>query len=296
MDDFSWGQTRKIIGDQDKGNHGDKEGEFDSKHIVMKRWGEFERERRWKLNNFGHSREPTYENVAREAPKPYESHRLSGGSCECLGSVASLRVLILLPASETAYSNNGYSQDQHAVLRDPASQPLHPQQYSGPFSDAATPTYTKHSVTQLELPAPLAATAPRPSYDSYTPPEHTPYGSEEDTRNAFTSSPSLSESSSSRGRFTVPQRTPEEQNLLYDGSIGDSRRGTPPNDTQLPRDRSSLASRFGGVSLRDDGPVAASSGNFLPVQRTRRQSQISSQPPASAPNSQTDSLPPGARR
>lgn len=83
MDDFSWGQTRKIIGDQDKGNHGDKEGEFDSKHIVMKRWGEFERERRWKLNNFGHSREPTYENVAREAPKPYESHRLSGGSCEC---------------------------------------------------------------------------------------------------------------------------------------------------------------------------------------------------------------------
>ncbi|KAE9408422.1 DUF1744-domain-containing protein [Gymnopus androsaceus JB14] len=29
-------------------NHGDKEGEFDSTHIVMKKWAEFERERRWK--------------------------------------------------------------------------------------------------------------------------------------------------------------------------------------------------------------------------------------------------------
>lgn len=29
-------------------NHGDKEGEFDSSNIVMKRWAEFERERRWK--------------------------------------------------------------------------------------------------------------------------------------------------------------------------------------------------------------------------------------------------------
>lgn len=47
FDDFSWGQTRKVSGD--KGDfHGDKEGEFDSSHIVMKRWAEFERERRWK--------------------------------------------------------------------------------------------------------------------------------------------------------------------------------------------------------------------------------------------------------
>ncbi|KAG7099987.1 hypothetical protein E1B28_001780 [Marasmius oreades] len=47
FDDFSWGQTRKVAGDKG-GNHGDKEGEFDSSHIIMKRWAEFERERRWK--------------------------------------------------------------------------------------------------------------------------------------------------------------------------------------------------------------------------------------------------------
>jgi chitin synthase len=47
FDDFSWGQTRQVAGD--KGGHlGDKEGEFDSSHIVMKRWAEFERDRRWK--------------------------------------------------------------------------------------------------------------------------------------------------------------------------------------------------------------------------------------------------------
>jgi chitin synthase len=57
FDDFSWGQTRKIAGEQD-GNHGDKDGEFDSSHIVMKRWAEFERDRRWKSGT--HSRDSTY--------------------------------------------------------------------------------------------------------------------------------------------------------------------------------------------------------------------------------------------
>ncbi|KAJ7870902.1 glycosyltransferase family 2 protein [Mycena olivaceomarginata] len=52
FDDFSWGQTRMLEGGEAEGKgggvEGDKEGEFDSSHIVMKRWAEFERERRWK--------------------------------------------------------------------------------------------------------------------------------------------------------------------------------------------------------------------------------------------------------
>ncbi|KZW00470.1 hypothetical protein EXIGLDRAFT_639196 [Exidia glandulosa HHB12029] len=48
FDDFSWGQTRKIAGDEKAEKHGDKDGEFDSSHIVMKRWAEFERDRRWR--------------------------------------------------------------------------------------------------------------------------------------------------------------------------------------------------------------------------------------------------------
>jgi len=47
FDDFSWGQTRKVQGEAEA-DTGDKEGEFDSTHIVMKRWAEFERDRRWK--------------------------------------------------------------------------------------------------------------------------------------------------------------------------------------------------------------------------------------------------------
>lgn len=45
FDDFSWGETRTVAGG-DKGTHGDQEGVFDSSSIVMKRWREWERERR----------------------------------------------------------------------------------------------------------------------------------------------------------------------------------------------------------------------------------------------------------
>ncbi|KAI0218757.1 hypothetical protein L0F63_004096, partial [Massospora cicadina] len=50
FDDFSWGQTRMVQGESanDKG-HGDKDGEFDSSHIVMRRWAEFERDKRQRL-------------------------------------------------------------------------------------------------------------------------------------------------------------------------------------------------------------------------------------------------------
>ncbi|KAJ7644426.1 glycosyltransferase family 2 protein [Roridomyces roridus] len=56
FDDFSWGQTRKVAGD--KVDTGDKEGEFDSTHIVMKRWAEFERERRWKSGTQSRDSDP----------------------------------------------------------------------------------------------------------------------------------------------------------------------------------------------------------------------------------------------
>lgn len=45
FDDFSWGETRTVAGG-DKGIHGGNEGVFDSSNIVMKRWKDYERERR----------------------------------------------------------------------------------------------------------------------------------------------------------------------------------------------------------------------------------------------------------
>ena len=68
FDDFSWGQTRRVSGDKG-GNHGDKEGEFDSTHIVMKRWAEFERERRWRGGT--QSRDSTFYDVKSNSPKRY---------------------------------------------------------------------------------------------------------------------------------------------------------------------------------------------------------------------------------
>lgn len=45
FDDFSWGETRTVLGG-DKGDHSAVTGVFDSSSIVMKRWREWERERR----------------------------------------------------------------------------------------------------------------------------------------------------------------------------------------------------------------------------------------------------------
>lgn len=48
FDDFSWGDTRKVEGvaSDKKGGHADKNGEFDSSVITMKKWSEYEKERR----------------------------------------------------------------------------------------------------------------------------------------------------------------------------------------------------------------------------------------------------------
>lgn len=45
FDDFSWGETRKVQG-EGKEVHGNKEGVFDSSQIEMRKWSEFERDRR----------------------------------------------------------------------------------------------------------------------------------------------------------------------------------------------------------------------------------------------------------
>ncbi|KAI9280480.1 chitin synthase [Sporodiniella umbellata] len=45
FDDFTWGETRKVQG-EGKDSHGDKEGEFDSSKITMKKWTEYEQERK----------------------------------------------------------------------------------------------------------------------------------------------------------------------------------------------------------------------------------------------------------
>ncbi|GAW15998.1 hypothetical protein ANO14919_054200 [Xylariales sp. No.14919] len=57
FDDFSWGDTRKTAGEKTKKAGIEYEGEFDSSKIKMRRWAEFERERRTRDENFWTSRE-----------------------------------------------------------------------------------------------------------------------------------------------------------------------------------------------------------------------------------------------
>ncbi|RDA87984.1 hypothetical protein CP532_3382 [Ophiocordyceps camponoti-leonardi (nom. inval.)] len=58
FDDFSWGDTRKTAGESKKGGgHGEDEGEFDSSKITMKRWAEFEREKRSRSVSYWNARE-----------------------------------------------------------------------------------------------------------------------------------------------------------------------------------------------------------------------------------------------
>jgi len=55
FDDFSWGQTRVVKGDGAGEAYGWKEGEFDSKQIVMKQWGEWDRDRLYRLRQLNKS-------------------------------------------------------------------------------------------------------------------------------------------------------------------------------------------------------------------------------------------------
>lgn len=62
MDDFSWGETRKVEGAAGD-DHGKTEGIFDASHIFMKRWHEFEVERIKKAERFAMSRGKRAEEV-----------------------------------------------------------------------------------------------------------------------------------------------------------------------------------------------------------------------------------------
>lgn len=57
FDDFSWGDTRKTAGEKTKKAGIEYEGEFDSSKITMKRWAEFERDRRARQSQYWGSRE-----------------------------------------------------------------------------------------------------------------------------------------------------------------------------------------------------------------------------------------------
>jgi chitin synthase len=141
MDDFSWGATRVIQGDKKGGNHGDAEGRFDSSNIIMKRWAEFERERRWKSGT--HSRDSTYDVVHRtNSPERSGSTRYSVVSSDTYNSNPTS-----MPndASARILSHQGYETSDAG--------------HSKAGSQAGGARARLDSVPLLELPAPLGPDA-----------------------------------------------------------------------------------------------------------------------------------------
>ncbi|KAF2155731.1 glycosyltransferase family 2 protein [Myriangium duriaei CBS 260.36] len=70
FDDFSWGDTRRTAGETGKGGHDDPDGEFDSSKITMKRWADFEHDRRMKQTVYtggqqGYSSQASFEHKGR---------------------------------------------------------------------------------------------------------------------------------------------------------------------------------------------------------------------------------------
>ncbi|KAG1468477.1 hypothetical protein G6F56_003808 [Rhizopus delemar] len=60
FDDFSWGDTRKVEGIKKDKGHGEEGGSFDSSLITMKKWSEYEMERRIKLAKENHQPVPQF--------------------------------------------------------------------------------------------------------------------------------------------------------------------------------------------------------------------------------------------
>lgn len=116
FDDFSWGDTRKVEGAvaDKKGGHADKSGEFDSSLIVMKKWSEFEKDRRIKEafeRNLPAPRfmeKPKYSmDVFHSTPVPVKRYSKTG-SAGSNDSDVPLTQMGYVPAGSTATSNRGY--------------------------------------------------------------------------------------------------------------------------------------------------------------------------------------------
>ncbi|THH08720.1 hypothetical protein EW146_g8900 [Bondarzewia mesenterica] len=309
FDDFSWGQTRQVAGDKG-GNHGDKEGEFDSTDIVMKRWAEFERERRWKSGS--QSRDSTYYDNKTNSPQRY---------------------------STTSNSEPGYAPPQGFDISTMDS--------SAFSANSSRPRYDSNQL--LTLPAPLALNRPptgtaasassagmsRTSDDAYASdvssmnhrlipsPANDYYG--EDTYDPplpapaphhATSTPPNFESQVSRTagnsnavyrQNTVSNQYPgETQNPYYSGYTEHAGYVAEPEELPMSSQASGASHSFAGnprasnrgVSLSDNGPVPGPEGvrrvarpqgrrptSQTPQNRYSRSSMYANLPPGAAPPS-----------
>ncbi|PPQ78041.1 hypothetical protein CVT25_015585 [Psilocybe cyanescens] len=278
FDDFSWGETRKVLGDKG-GDHGDKEGEFDSSHIVMKRWAEFERDRRWKSGT--QSRDSTYE-------KKTDSNRYSLASNSDLTHQPPAFDASTLDSAN--YSNPRPRHDSNALLMLPAPLAVSNRQLMSSASsvgmsrsseDANYPPDNGSGSNLRLIPGPQ-------TNDSYT---------TETSDSSSTNQRLLSPTSPFDPRFSrqgpSPQPPSDSQNPFR------SQTTSPTNydeHTPFVPDYEDPAGRGGrGIRLMDSGPVPGPDGVRRVARPTGRR-PTSQAPPQNrySRSSTVFSLPPGA--
>lgn len=285
----SRGETRKIVGDDRQAQSTDKVGLFDSSHIVMKRWADFERDRRYRSGN--HSRDSTFDNLRSTS----------------LGRTASNRFSVI--SSVDTFTSSGAAPSAEAFYRRSSPAP-NPALSISELSSNHGPRYPPH----LELPAPLANSISSPTAtlsSDFTPqglknqlqrpysdtpnniafprqlmasPQQYPryeagYDSDEVEREAilgdFMSRSPISEDLVNHSTSFHHQRPDREQRYVEAPESLSSSSSSSNIPVVLPvlqstvRSSSSEPRKSRGVSLVDSGPVPGSEGMRV-VQRQRR--------------------------
>ncbi|KAH9947090.1 glycosyltransferase family 2 protein [Amylocystis lapponica] len=303
FDDFSWGSTRQLDGGDKDAGHGDKEGEFDSTNIVMKKWSEFERERRWKSGS--QSRDSTVFDPRSNSPKRAESKRQS---------LVSMSDAYHHPQQfdQSTYesSNNGVPRqryDSNHLLMLPA--PLSVNRAVGSTTASLSTSGVSRSseegyTSEIGSSQKLVSSPGQQEYSEEY--ESSPYQQSPSTFDARVSRTAGSSSAVLRqatvqnhypgetyNPYGYPQQ-PQQRPYGYDEPVPFT---TEPEEQPVPPQRSSPSSRQRGVSLADNGPVPGPGG----VRRVSR--QTTRRPPSQAPpqnrysrssSSPYSNLPPGA--
>ena len=281
MDDFSWGETRKIDGEKkEAAAHGDKEGHFDSSHIVMKRWADFERERQWQA---GTQSRDSYVDVVQRSSSPRNAF-------------AGSNRYSMVSTSET-YSSNLASQESNPLFRQ--SQSFASMSQYGPETrvDPA-------SISQLALPMSRTGGVGRdPS------PASSESGFAGKLERGLSDDPSTGYSSSAYSPFATYQNDPYQddarqpmlssQGQSYSASSPDTYYQSPPRQAvdASPDANARPSGHSRGVSLVDTGPVPVAPHD--PVRRVSRHQRRSSSrnqlvSPISSSGGHLANLPPGA--
>ncbi|KAI0814846.1 chitin synthase-domain-containing protein [Irpex lacteus] len=287
FDDFSWGQTRQVAGDKAEGNHGDKEGEFDSTHIVMKRWAEFERERRWKSGN--QSRDSSYQDFRNSSSKRYDNRYSMVSTSDYHAPTQGYET----STHDSAYVGSPRRNDPNQLLMLPA--PLSVSRMT-PTSASVSTAALSRSSEEGGYGSDIGSSHQRliqgsqegqyddydgsPGSSAYSPPpqvspfEQPPRQSRQSTAGYYGMDPQVPHAYPQQQAYTPYTAEPEEL----------------PNVPQAAAGRAH--SRTRGVSLADNGPVPGPGG----VRRVSRQpnKRPTSQAPPANRYSRNSSLPPGA--